>query len=506
MTIIAIGILSKEGKILLSRQFVELKRSHVESIFHAFPRLIRPNQQHTVVDGEHVRYLYQMLDSALYLVLTSTKTSNIISDIQTLNIISSVLIDIVNTGIDSDNIERFAFELIAAIDEIVSPFLGCRDSSSPSQVLSNLKMDSQAEKIEEMIAKDKEKEAKAKAKEKIKQLEHQKREAIRNSISKPLPQSIPITSDSIDRERPDTSRPILSKGGMQLSSKKSAIPGLSEYIPKVSPPPNDESISMRNSSISENIKSSIDGIQISAEEKITMIAHHDGGIDQFEIKGDLNVFISDEEWSFPSIQLSLDSRKEFQYKTHPNIDKSLFTDKSILRSKDQNKPFPIKQSLAVLKWRFASTDEHDLPISITCWPNQNHSGGADVIVDYQLEKKYITWDIVQISIPIPSNNAPIVNQDSSGLRYGYYEFDENEHTLHWIIPDLSLNNSSGNLEFTVNNVSDLERFFPLNIRLKSTTSVYCPIEVSETTSTKDPSKAIEFRLTRQCISEEYTIV
>ena len=71
MVCISASVLSKSGKILLARSFLPITRNRLEGYLNAFPKLIGSDpltQQHTFVDTEHVRYVYQPLD-AFYVVL-----------------------------------------------------------------------------------------------------------------------------------------------------------------------------------------------------------------------------------------------------------------------------------------------------------------------------------------------------------------------------------------------------------------------------------------------------
>ena len=47
---------------LVSRQFVDMSRIRIEGLLAAFPKLVGSGKQHTYVETENVRYVYQPIE------------------------------------------------------------------------------------------------------------------------------------------------------------------------------------------------------------------------------------------------------------------------------------------------------------------------------------------------------------------------------------------------------------------------------------------------------------
>jgi hypothetical protein len=58
--VLAASIVTKQGKAILSRQFVEMTGARIEGLLTSFPNLISAKDQHTFVETDAVRYVYQV--------------------------------------------------------------------------------------------------------------------------------------------------------------------------------------------------------------------------------------------------------------------------------------------------------------------------------------------------------------------------------------------------------------------------------------------------------------
>jgi hypothetical protein len=116
----------------------------------AFPKLIgSSNKQHTFVDTESVRYIYQPLDE-LYMVIITNKQSNILQDIQTLQLFARTISEYCRSTKEAEII-RNAYEILCAFDEVIS--LGYRENVTVPQIRTITEMDSHEEKLQEMLQK-----------------------------------------------------------------------------------------------------------------------------------------------------------------------------------------------------------------------------------------------------------------------------------------------------------------------------------------------------------------
>ena len=155
-----------------------------------------------------------------------------------------------------------------------------------------------------------------------------------------------------------------------------------------------------------------DPITISVEERLVVVWKRDGGMENLEIQGTMALTILKEDDAYIRVNIEGGKDKSFQFKTHPNIDKSLYGEDNILGLKDPSRPFPTGSPLGILKWRMQSRDEAVVPLSINCWPSVS-GGDTYVNIEYEASPTFELQNVV-ITIPLPALRESPVFKDYDG--------------------------------------------------------------------------------------------
>ncbi|KAI8052558.1 Mu homology domain-containing protein, partial [Syncephalis plumigaleata] len=496
---------------------------------------------HTTVETESVRYVYQPIDQ-LYLVLLTNRQSNILQDLDTLRLLARVVSDQCDQGATVREISANAFELADAFDEVIG--LGYRENVTLQQVRTILEMDSHEERIQEIIEKNKEKEATAERKRRAKELDAQRREmakrgisasggtsgfsSIRSNsstigsgagygensmISSSIPASMPDYDRSTYTSTSATSASSKSKG-MQLGAKAKASSfmdalggdaALQEAL--LSSGIDEAQLASAEALVAAQVEEEFsephEDIHAEIEEKISVTANRDGGLDNMEVRGALIIHVADTEKARVKLELSPLEDSELQFKLHPNMDKKAFSASNTLVLKDPSRPFPINTPLAVVKWRLTTKDEgpfHYPVRSFNCWPSPSGNGACDVNIEYELEMEHLTLRNLVIGIPYPSGATPSVNEAD-----GNYEIDDSRGLILWRIDEVNAEHRNGQLEFSVNRGGDdADTFFPVQATFSLAQS-YARAEV-ESVKLVDTEEEIIFSTETNSTTDEYSIV
>lgn len=512
MVLIAAAVCTKAGKTIVSRQFVEMTKARIEGLLSAFPKLMSTGKQHTFVETESVRYVYQPLEK-LYMLLITTKASNILEDLETLRLFSRVIPEYCRS-MEETEIADNAFNLIFAFDEIVA--LGYRESVNLAQIRTFVEMDSHEEKVYQAVRQTQEREAKNKMREKAKELQRQRMEASKKGVKSPSfggggfgsnagfsPGPIVGDSASIVAEFTKSTftaiqKPTVSTKAMKLGNKSRDVESFVDQLKSegekvVTPILNKSAITTKLPVATENTED----IHLRQEERLLLRVGRDGGLQSFELHGLVTLHISDEKWGRIRVQLENKDTRGIQLQTHPNVDKELFKLKSQVGLKNPSKPFPLHTDVGVLKWRFQSQDESCIPLSINCWPSENGQGGCDVNIEYELENGDMELNDVCITIPLPMSSSPIVNECD-----GEYTHDPRKNVLLWTLPIIDSSNKSGTLEFSATAMPG--DFFPLLVHFVSKRS-YADLKVTDVLLVEDDTP-VKYSVDTVFFTDKYEIV
>ncbi|CBK19864.2 uncharacterized protein [Blastocystis hominis] len=146
-----------------------MNRTRVEGILAVFPKLLsESNMQHTFVEANNLRYVYQPIENLVVLVVT-TRNSNIIEDLETLHLVAKVIPEYAGS-IKEEAIVDHAFDIIFALDELIT-YGGMNEPIPLQQVRVNLAMESHEEKLLAMVQESKMNQAREIMKQKERELQ-----------------------------------------------------------------------------------------------------------------------------------------------------------------------------------------------------------------------------------------------------------------------------------------------------------------------------------------------
>lgn len=484
MVVLAAAVIAKGGKPLVSRQYMDMSRIRIEGLLAAFPKLVGTGKQHTYMETENVRYLYQPMEN-LYLLLITNKQSNILEDLETLRLLSKLVPEF-SPLLEEEAITDNAFDLIFAFDEVIS--LGHKENITIMQVKQNCQMESHEEKLHKAIIQEKINETKDVMKKKANEIDKTRMESKKSSMMSSMAAFGSAAKASMadvspmdtvpSYSRPEPTRPsaaAASKGpskGMQLGKAKKGKDIL-ESLAKEGEVVELEVASTRPGAAPATVTANLssDPLTLNIDEKLSVQLDKQGGLENLEVQGTLSLVVHSEEDAFLRVAVAAGANKAFQFKTHPNIDKAAYSGQSVLALKDPSRPFPTGSELGILKWRLQSKDEGLVPLTINCWPSVS---GNQSYVNIEYESTS-SMDLQAVAITIPvARGPPTVNQCDGDWRY-----DNRRNCLVWSVDLIDDTNRSGSMEFVVP-ASDADSFYPIEVAFTSS-KTFCDVAVDTVT-------------------------
>ncbi|KAM4703719.1 coatomer subunit delta [Rhinophrynus dorsalis] len=513
MVLLAAAVCTKVGKAIVSRQFVEMTRTRIEGLLAAFPKLMNTGKQHTFVETESVRYVYQPMEK-LYMVLITTKNSNILEDLETLRLFSRVIPEYCRV-LEETEISDHCFDLIFAFDEIVA--LGYRENVNLAQIRTFTEMDSHEEKVFRAVRETQEREAKAEMRRKAKELQQARRDAERQGkkapgfggfgssggVSMSSNAVSLITENIIEPEKtksaPVPSRPSGSGKALKLGAKGKEVDHFVDKLKSEGETIVTPSSGKRPSEVAKVLPPPVnmESVHMKIEEKITLTCSRDGGLQNMEVHGLVMLRVTDDKFGRIRVHIDNEDKKGVQLQTHPNVDKKLFTSDSLIGLKNPEKSFPLNNDVGVLKWRLQTTDESFIPLTINCWPSES-GNGCDVNIEYELQEERLELNDVVITIPLPAGvGSPVIGDID-----GDYHHDSRKNTLEWTLPVIDSKNKSGSLEFSI--AGHPNDFFPVTVSFVSKKN-YCSLHVTKVTQV-DSNSPVRFSIETSFLVDKYEIL
>jgi hypothetical protein len=553
MVVLSASILSNRGsKPLVSRQFVEMNRLRVEGLLAAFPKLMGHSKQHTFVETDAVRYVYQPLENNMFLLLITTKASNIVEDLGTLRLLAKLVPDVAGS-VSEHAVNEHAFEIIFAFDEVLTTG-GYKEDISPSTIRTNLEMHSHEEEMALMLKKSKEDAAREQMQSQAKAIKDRQMAALRdnlmhggNAAARPQTGMVGFGGGGPQRpggfnmdnmfgqgaggagtggfgaasdnpyanlgksKEPEPEAPKVMAKGMKLGGvggakkKDSFMAGM---------------LAEDNLAVGSGFGNAADpfGLGIGApaamaapaapsapatilvEERVVVQMSREGEVKSSEVKGSITYTANTKagEMANVIVNKSVYASKcgaGWSFATHPKVDKAMYEKGGLLALKG-GKPYPIGRPVGILKWNYAQEDS--APFTVTCWPEDEGSGAINVNMEFELQRKDAVITDVNILFPLGTTDPPAIESID-----GQYKHDPHTGMMCWHHDVIDANNSTGSLEFSISG-DDVDVFFPVQIAFTSQ-SLMCPMEITSVVNTTSGA-AIPNNMTVRVVPESYQCV
>jgi hypothetical protein len=496
-----------------------MNRLRVEGLLAAFPKLVGHAKQHTYVETDSVRYVYQPLENNLFLLLITTKASNIVEDLGTVRLLAKVIPDVAG-GLQEHAINEHAFDLIFAFDEVLTAG-GYKEEATLSSIRTNLLMDSHEEKIHLALKQSKEDAARATMQKQAKTLQEKKMAAIRQNFvsgttsgtapgamegfggggapsqagifdqfagqdqgygnNEPQQDYNPYASLQKAPAPAPTAPKVLAKSGMKLGgmggakkdSLMAAMAAEDNLFPLAKGGGAGGALGF-GSSMAAPAAAPSTPLTLVLEEKISVNMNREGGIEACEVKGILTLTANTDAGAGAVVSVNKDQLPStFTYATHPKVDKKAYEQQGALSLKG-GKGFPVGRPVGILRWSYGNEDA--APISLNCWPEEDGSGAINVNIEMELTRKDLVLYDVNILLPLGTTDPPAIESID-----GEYKHDARAAMMCWHFDQVDANtNSTGSLEFSIAG-NNPDAFFPIQIGFRSET-LLCPLVITRVTN------------------------
>ena len=216
----------------------------------------------------------------------------------------------------------------------------------------------------------------------------------------------------------------------------------------------------KTSSARASISSERDAIHVIVGELISAKFDKEGALKSFNVKGDLQLRISDPSLTKVKLDLVANPTHNAQFKTHPNVDKGKFNSSKAIQLKDTSKAFPANTPVAILRWSATVlTDANGIaPITFNVWVNKGTNNTYTLTIEYELGGSDTLRDVV-ITIPYSTSEPSVSSFDAV--------YEVSGDTLEWNVGTIDETNANGSFEFEAQ-AEDEAEFFPMTVHFSKT--------------------------------------
>eukprot|EP00347_Sterkiella_histriomuscorum_P011230 403373247 len=521
----------------MARQFIPITRLKLEEYMANFPKLIESGKQCTHIETDNIRYVYLPMEK-LFLVLITTKNSNIIEDLEVIRLLHQVVIQQCQQGLDEKVVMKKAFDLILSFDDVIS--FGHRESINMSQLEAYLEMDSTDEKIHKKMQLIRENEAKDYAKKQQKEIARRKHDPAYKDNMKGI--------SSIDYQPNQGSggqaqigyqgnasqgnasagaavsaqkAPWMQDDNANLSQSKKA-PGKAMQLgkpkkqnelmkdlqkEKLFSKPQDalaEESQAQQQEQTQAYNPLAENVVIEVEEKVNCTLNKDGELDKFEVKGIIFLTLNDPKKNNPIAQLSFNQVKGFNFKSHPELDKQSWTKKKIIQASDADQGFPVHTRLDAVRYNYRSKDEADLPFTVNVF-NSKKQNKSVITLEIELNQScnlsFKSLERVTLALNMGGDKAVDIEVVKKG-KNSNLEQDQANNMLLWVVSNL-VEEGSAVLSFASEKLA-FEEIFPIDIRFEET---YSLIEINvDSIQNQATGDALSIKTLHSLTSENYRIL
>lgn len=195
-------------------------------------------------------------------------------------------------------------------------------------------------------------------------------------------------------------------------------------------------------------------VHISIAETLTAKVSREGTLESFEVKGTMQLRISDAAFTQIKLNLDIGDTRGASLMSHPKVDKALFKNQKIVQTAQG---FPKNNTLAVVKWTLSprqAADISEAPINFNVWVNDAGGNTYNITVEYEWAGGETLKDVI-ISIPYSTSEPAVSSFDAV--------YEVSGDSIDWTIGSIDDSNGSGSFEFEAH-ASDEAEFFPMSVQ------------------------------------------